>query len=332
MRSALDELIILAQTIGKRPDYTQGGGGNVSIKDRAAMLVKASGLRLDELRDESHFVSIDHTAVRNWHGEADTTTPLPELIKAGDTAINDSILAHGTGRPSIETGFHALLGEVVLHTHSVYANILMCASEGEDIMRALFPKAAFIPYNTPGIALTLAIKAAGATEGSDIIFLENHGLIIIAPTPEEALRAHTEVNEKLRLYFALTSPYPQIAVTENEHGWQSNSPTLARRIAHNPSTIFTFADTILFPDQVVYGDAISYEPATPDKITIDTSSGSISYQCSAKEALAIEETLAAWLFIHDTVNAQGLTLKTLAAAEGVFIANLESEQYRKSIL
>lgn len=332
MGNTLDKLIVLAQTVGKRPDYTQGGGGNVSIKDTAAMFVKASGLRLDELRDESHFVSIDHAAVRNWHESVDTAVPLPELIYAGNNAITNSMLAHSSGRPSIETGFHALLGEVVLHTHSVYANILMCASEGEDIMRSLFPKAAFIPYNTPGIALTLAIKAAGATEGSDIIFLENHGLIIIAPTPEEALRTHEEVNDKLRLYFTLTSPYPHVAVTENEHGWQSNSPTLRQRIAENPGTILTFTDTILFPDQVVYGDAISYGPTAPDKITIDTSSGDIVYACSAKEALAIEETLAAWLFIHDTVNAQGLTLKTLAAAEGVFIANLDSEKYRKSIL
>ncbi|MBY0309581.1 class II aldolase/adducin family protein [Patescibacteria group bacterium] len=332
MSKHIKDLITLAQHIGARPDYTQGGGGNVSMKDAAAMLVKASGLRLSELTDASHFVTIDHKAVRDWHDEVILETPLPELIAAGDSAINATILASGGGRPSIETGFHALLGETVLHTHSVYANILMCAHEGEALMRTLFPEAAFIPYNTPGVALTLAIKAAGATEGSDIIFLENHGLIIVAPTPDEAQRKHEEVNEKLRLYFALTDSYPTLAIASNETGWESNSVALKNRIMGNPETLFTFKDTILFPDQVVYGDAISYEPTAPDKITIDPVTGSITYACSEKEALAIEETLAAWLYIHDTVTEKGLTLKTLAAAEGVFIANLDSEKYRKSIL
>lgn len=332
MHPGFNELIALAQTIGTRPDYTQGGGGNVSIKDGTAMLVKASGLRLSELADTSHFVSIDHKAVRDWHHAVEVSTPLPELIIAGDFAIKGSTLESSGGRPSIETGFHALLGETVLHTHSVYANILMCATEGEEIMRALFPDAVFIPYNTPGIALTLAIKAAGATEGNDVIFLENHGLIIVAPTPQQALHKHEEVNDKLRLYFDLTASYPTLAIAPHEAGWQSNSSTLQSRIAKNPDTIFTFKNTILFPDQVVYGDAISYDVTTPDKITIDPATGSITYACSEKEALAIEETLAAWLYIHDTVTKKGLTLKTLAAAEGVFIANLDSEKYRKSIL
>ena len=49
-----------------------------------------------------------------------------------------------TGRPSIETGFHSYLGKFVIHTHSVFTNILNCSVEGKDQIKKLFPEAILI--------------------------------------------------------------------------------------------------------------------------------------------------------------------------------------------
>lgn len=332
METTLEKLVSLANAIGERPDYTQGGGGNVSYKDDAGMFVKASGLRLSELRDQSHFVTIDHQAVRVWHQQADHRISLETLIRENDAAVKRSIVSNGTARPSIETGFHALLGQTVLHTHSVYVNTLMCAHEGEHLLRELFPESVFIPYRTPGVALSLAIHQAEKTPGSDAIFLENHGLIIVANTPEEAFLKHESVNTKIKQALPLLQTYPTITLTEHEQGWQSSSEDLCLQISDQPETIRSFIKNVLFPDQVVYGDMISYDLSRPDKVTIDTTRGHILYNCGPKEALAIEETLAAWLYIYTSIVNNGLTIKTLDETEGSFIANLDSEKYRKSIL
>jgi len=36
-------------------------------------------------------------------------------------------------RPSVEVGFHSFLSRCVIHTHSVYANLLCCSEEGRGI-------------------------------------------------------------------------------------------------------------------------------------------------------------------------------------------------------
>ena len=43
-----------------------------------------------------------------------------------------------TLRPSVEVGFHAILKKYVIHTHSVYANIITCSMEGEALAEKLF--------------------------------------------------------------------------------------------------------------------------------------------------------------------------------------------------
>jgi len=67
------------------------------------------------------------------------------------------------------------------------------------------------------------------------------------------------------------------------------------------------------------------------KATIFRKSGEILYTCSANEAQTIEETLAAVLFIHQTIQVRGLTVSPMSEAGKSFIANWESEAYRKSI-
>ena len=59
-------------------------------------------------------------------------------------------------RPSIETGFHSILKKYVIHTHSIYSNILACSKSFENLTATIFKNDDFIiiPYFPPGTILT----------------------------------------------------------------------------------------------------------------------------------------------------------------------------------
>jgi hypothetical protein len=67
-------------------------------------------------------------------------------------------------------------------------------------------------------------------------------------------------------------------------------------------------------------------------ITIDVSTGIITYQVSYKEAQAFIETLVAWVYILNGINQQKLTYRTIPKAEGELISNLDSEKYRQRLI
>lgn len=210
------EFVAMSQTVGANPAYVQGGGGNTSVKlDSRRMAIKASGLALSQVTATGGYVEVDYAAIR-------AGSP-PSALPGGDPAL----------RPSMETGFHALLGTHVLHTHNIYANLLTCAEEGEGLAHELFPDAPWIGYVTPGEPLTAAIAAKQPDpDAPAILFLQNHGVIASAPTAAEALRLHEGLTARILAHFKL-SP-----VTMPE---RIETPDLAAMRAH-----------VLFPDQVVY--------------------------------------------------------------------------------
>jgi len=147
-------------------------------------------------------------------------------------AVGSSVIAAdatGNRRPSIETGFHALLGKVVMHSHSVWGNLVNCAENGEEILKEILPQALWIPYQTPGLALTRQIQTyLAARPDAEILFLQNHGVIISAATTAQAWDWHEDVNRRIRARFNLPDTYQptQAYTTDRQH--------------------------ILFPDQAVY--------------------------------------------------------------------------------
>lgn len=334
MENNLHELAKLARDIGQFPAFVQGGGGNVSLKlDDTIMSVKASGFRLSDLSTTSGLVEVNYPQIREFYQSTRTDLSLPELITLNEQATVSSLLEQVNAlRPSMETGFHAVLGGVVLHTHSVYANLLTCSIEGKDLVSQLFPTALWVSYNTPGVALTFAILATlKDNPAANILFLENHGLIVIADTASEALELHSYVNKTIQNHFGLLpeTAYFKILLEETSTGFKSASSDLSAVIKDNQSVVEKLHQLILFPDQVVYGKQVGFNHESDLLIIINTTDGSISYNTSRSEALAFEETFAAWLYIISTISQHGLTLKTIPQAEGVFIANLESEKYRK---
>jgi ribulose-5-phosphate 4-epimerase/fuculose-1-phosphate aldolase len=203
MVADLQRLTEVSQRLGHEVGYIQGGGGNTSIKiDANTMYIKASGRNLAGISPETGFLPLNWKLVKTSVVQCRTEQDYSDLLTASSLSEDASV------RPSIETGFHALLGRCVLHSHSVWANILTCSKEGEDIVTKLFPSALWVPYFTPGLHLTKAIAGALGTETPDIIFLQNHGLIVCADDEHSAFTLHEGVNGAIRRHFGEPLPFP----------------------------------------------------------------------------------------------------------------------------
>lgn len=180
----------LSARLGQDPLQVQGPGGNTSIKDGGVMWIKASGTELANAETQDIFVAVDrNAAVDEAHG-------------AGDGSCKATVLdPEQTLRPSIETTFHAVLDwPVVVHTHSVATIVHAISPEGRtaaaDLLAGL--PAVSVPYRKPGLPLTQEILRHLKSD-SQVIVLENHGLICCGRSVQETSDIIEEVESRLRL-------------------------------------------------------------------------------------------------------------------------------------
>ena len=135
-------MIEISQYAGNRADYTQGGGGNTSVKnfDNGTMLIKASGYRLVDINENTAFVAVDKNKIESYYNSVDLSVEKDYEKESAEVSKNSVVEISGmaTLRPSVEVGFHAILKKYVIHTHSVYANLLTCSQEGEALAEKLF--------------------------------------------------------------------------------------------------------------------------------------------------------------------------------------------------
>lgn len=220
----LADLVAVSRAIGANAGYVQGGGGNTSLKiNPAKMTIKASGVSLAAVSLEAGFLTVDHDFVQREIPSCQDEDAYSRLLGA---SISSGQLTDR--RPSIETGFHALLGRAVLHTHSVWANLLTCSQEGPELVRSILPDALWVDYATPGLSLTKEIANSLQGGQTELIFLQNHGIIVSADTPNEALERHEEVTQRIQSHFGRCLDFPAEAVEDSK------------------------ANRLIFPDQAVY--------------------------------------------------------------------------------
>ncbi len=282
-KNKIKELAFMSRDIGYDPACTQGGGGNTSVKlDEEQMAIKSSGKALKEMTENDGYSIVNYKKIRDYLYLSDQNehTFLQEL---------KSCTVEGYTRPSMETGFHALLGDYVIHTHSVYANLLTCCEEGKDIASKLFKKAFWLDYVTPGYELTLAIKKIAQKNRWDegIIFLKNHGIIVAAQTAQSVLNLHKDIHTKIQSYFNLSTNAFEFEDTKD-------APDFAK-------------NCMLFPDQVVY--------TLSDAENLETTSA--------------QEVSAAYNFVLQILKEKGLTPSFLSKENIEVLLNMESEKYRQ---
>ncbi|OGR41672.1 MAG: hypothetical protein A2X35_12405 [Elusimicrobia bacterium GWA2_61_42] len=286
-----------ARAAGCRPDLTQGGGGNVSVKLGAErMLVKASGVQLKDVTPESGYALVNYGNIRRRVSAG----------PGGESEFSDFICAQAlpvrgvkAAKPSIETGFHALLNTVVIHTHSVYANILNMSVEGHTLGRELFPTAEFIAYKSPGPQLCSAINDRARASGPQVFFLANHGLAVAHAGVEGALDLNEKVNETIRRGLSLPA-YPCVKPS-------------AGLSTHNAACLARYGkafmlENVLSPDQALYCGAEELEG-----------------KCGA----AANEVLTALFYILTCIRALKFTPRFLTAADVAYFDAMKSGRYSR---
>ena len=72
--------------------------------------------------------------------------------------------------------------------------------------------------------------------------------------------------------------------------------------------------------------------AKTGEILLDLAKGTIRSGAGEAQTRVVTETLAAVLFIQEQIEKKGYTLSTMGEKAKQFIANWESEKYRKSLL
>jgi ribulose-5-phosphate 4-epimerase/fuculose-1-phosphate aldolase len=357
---SLQQFAEMSQAVGNRSDYVQGGGGNTSCKlDNNLMAIKASGYRLNQITPDQGYAVLDYDSLKKFYNETDPSS-LEDIEKSGSTVAAASVRSiEGLKkvRPSVEAGFHSMLERFVIHSHSIYANLLTCSVQGRDIAEKIMAQQginfAYVAYMNPGAQLTFEIVRArikaAAADGKlpSVIFLENHGLIATSDDMTDCLQTHEIVNKAIKSYFELDNDWAEPSLEKlagHENMFRSTSGLLKKLLAELPWDLKMLAENALYPDQLVFladqvkaiesGSAADFDLSNnklPAKCNIFRESSEVIYNCGEQEALTMEQTIAAVLFIYKHVRSKGYDIGLLSDEGRDFISNWESEKYRKSI-
>ncbi len=344
--NSLKDLEYISKKVGIPVEYTQGGGGNTSVKtDGRYMAIKASGCKLKQITPTEGYVFIDYMKLKDYYENADLSADADfekESAEMGRKCVEPAPWLKVL-RPSVEAGFHSVLKKYVIHTHSVYANILTCIESGQDLVAKIFKdkvyETVWIPYINPGFCLTLKIKEAihectkRTGKSPEVFFMENHGLIVTTDDCDKAVNLHSEVNETIRQYLDINEVFPTVELFNvDEITVISKTGYISDFIKNGNLKPGFFDEVILCPDQFVYLNGGVGFNSLESKLNIVTQTGEVIYKTSAVEAQTMEETLLACVYVVNEIGKRALPLKTMTKKDIDFIRNWESEAYRKSLV
>ena len=348
-KARLSEFSRVSKTVGARADYVQGGGGNTSVKlDGGLMAIKASGFCLKDIEVDKAYAVLDYEALRKFYFESNPSD-FEDVEKAGSTKakeVTKTIEGLAALRPSVEAGFHSVLDTYVAHSHSVYANLAACSVECTEMVKKALAGADYtwgeVPYTDPGARLTFSIRDELARveketgKRPNVIFMRNHGLIAHADDPDTCLKIHEDVNNRVAEAFGITgTSFPKVGLKKTECGLvEADCDFLKEMLSSGEFDEKFFLETPLYPDQMVFLiGAFGFGDGKPEEgqCLADPKTGRLVFNMDEGKAQVIAETITAVTFIAHTIRKNGLTLSTMGEAAKKFIANWESDKYRKSL-
>ena len=180
-----------ARLLGREPGLVLHGGGNSSVKTRAANLwgevvealcVKASGRDMATIQPDGH-PALDLAALRR----AAALDTLDEVAMVA--LLRASLLDPAGPGPSVETLLHAFLPhKFVDHTHANAVLSLTDQPDGAAFVAEVFgDRAAAVPYVMPGFGLAQAARAAyEASPACHGLILLKHGIVSFGASARES--------------------------------------------------------------------------------------------------------------------------------------------------
>lgn len=333
----------MSQYIGNRADYAQGGGGNTSVKlDDELMAVKASGYKLKDMKPNDGFVVIKYQEIRKYYNEVNLDSDVDFYKDSVDFVKKNTVELPGLPvgkRASVEAGFHSLLYKYVIHTHSVYSNLLCCTKEGKAIADEIFGDSkygyAWVPYITPGFDLTLGVKHLldDHDKMPKIIFMGSHGILVTSDDYDECRNLHEMVTDMILAKLELPTEFDYVGLDEiGKDTYVSKSEILNGYFKGTGRDSKWFEANILYPDQAAYLSGNVAEGITENKINVNEETGEVIYKTNYKEALTMEESIVAMVYILKYAKEKGMTPMPMKQEDIDFIKNWEGVKYRKTLL
>jgi rhamnose utilization protein RhaD (predicted bifunctional aldolase and dehydrogenase) len=278
MNARIATIIALSHEFGT-PDYVKGGGGNTSVKNESTLWIKPSGSTLGGLSAET-LVEIDRSKLQALYA----WTP-PDDVKAREASVKDQMMAvvrpGSEGRPSVETPMHDCLSATfVVHTHPTLVNGMTCANDGAAFCKEFFPDALWLDYVDPGYVLSRKVHeevgeyARRHGRQPDVIFLENHGLVVAGETAEEIRARHAMILDRIRREYGakglsteLTLGAPPSEDSRERFSKVIESIPDLQGSVLSASGKFPVADGPISPDHIVYSKSYALK-TEPDVDTI----------------------------------------------------------------
>jgi len=166
--------------------WLQGPGGNTSLKDKQQQIlnIKPSGYRLEKVKSDKDLSQVKLDRFLNDFKQVENATNSEEKETLYKDLIGVSTITTDR-RPSMETGFHAVLpDDFVFHIHSLVA-ILVCDMEGSQKNKfhswyskewqKILGDLTEVDAVMPGAELALSLQKV---KNFRVIFLKNHGAIL----------------------------------------------------------------------------------------------------------------------------------------------------------
>ena len=328
MQEQLLQLQEITNPFASGSAHVQGPGGNTSVKSFDQLLIKASGFTFKDIAKNNGVVLLDNTSVvKNLkaliENSSDGLQSKPPLVLYSIPPL---------AKPSMEYEFHSILDNYVLHTHSVYANIVNCCLECPEILSSLFNENEYIliPYLTPGFPIAAYLLKLNLKKIPPIIFLKNHGIIVHGQTSKEVLSSYNYVQEKITEHFNLLR-MPELDTYYASQNERSEKPEKIFLKVDVTNANEEFYDQILIPDQsIFFKNKVSSSPESD--IFLDYDKNEIVIKGTAKFVEAAKSMVEALYFIRKSILSLGLTLDFIAARDIDILHGLDSEKYRTSLL
>jgi len=353
-QQALQQISFFA---GNRFDLVQAGGGNTSVKlDDHRMLVKASGINLTQVTLDSGYVAVDYIFIRTFlSGFSLTKLDKKQREVVANESMQSSKLS-ANGKPSIETFLHAMLSTYTLHTHPVSVNILASQGNWKEALSDIWPDAIFVPYQTPGIDLAMAmsdeLNAYVVIHGyfPKVVFLQNHGLIVSSNNSTEVIRLTNQVSKAIEQHLKLDlQRYRNITtlqkllsqvVTQDTCIICSDDSVITSLIMKEKkeAAIWPFCpDTLIYCGvRPVFLDSIDDQTSIQNYVDLYKELPKVLvlnqqvYFCanSIKKAKEAEELLKFHLLV---VSQSPDSIRRLTLAEVAYLSNWEAEKFRQGV-
>ena len=237
--------------IGQEPLLVQGAGGNVSWKDGGTLWIKASGAWLADAEKDDIFVPVDLDTLRAALARP-SRPPLPESTEG-----------HAR-RPSIETFMHVVMPQrIVVHLHAIEALAVLVRADAPATLRTRLRdrfRWEWVEYRQPGVKLARSVAGVlGRTPDADVVFLQNHGILVGGDTIDEIDRRITDLVSALKQDIAsdesASQPIhkPPSALPIGSLEYAAMEDGRIQSLVHTPALYRRLLEAwVLYPDHVVF--------------------------------------------------------------------------------